>query len=223
MKRKRELRLRKKLLPVPALLFLALLYFEFLHGDGSALRGVLFMLVLFLCFWYFLGPDLDAPSSAGVRRGRLVDPELLPAIDANAAMQDAWLRFLTRRLYEDRDYRDRILAVVLAGMTVGTGIYAFFDRQVIPRRAIFLIALCAAGLLALLIGRLRLRREKKDRAAYPTPQVNMNYDHDAAAEARVRALQQRLDRLEEWKKSGMIGADEYEELRKKYLGTKNLP
>ena len=45
----------------------------------------------------------------------------------------------------------------------------------------------------------------------------MTYDYDAAADGRVRALQQRLERLEDWKKSGLIGEEEYEQLRKKYL------
>ena len=48
----------------------------------------------------------------------------------------------------------------------------------------------------------------------------MNYDYDAAADARVRALHQRLDRLEEWRRSGLIDSAEYEELRNKYLNQK---
>ena len=62
--------------------------------------------------------------------------------------------------------------------------------------------------------------EKGDRAAFPAPKVNMIYDHDAAADARIRALHQRLDRLEEWKRSGLIDSAEYEELRNKYLNQK---
>ena len=63
-------------------------------------------------------------------------------------------------------------------------------------------------------------RREDERAVFPAPQVNMNYDYDAAADARVRALHQRLDRLEEWKRSGLIDSAEYEELRKKYLNIK---
>ena len=82
----------------------------------------------------------------------------------------------------------------------------------------------ALGLLILFVDwlwrRLRQQRKKGDRAVFPAPQVNMNYDYDAAADARVRALHQRLDRLEERKRSGLIDSAEYEELRNKYLNQK---
>ena len=216
----RKLRLKRKVIPFPALFLLLPAYIEFLYGDDGAFFGMLFMFSLFLVLWYFLGSDLDAPSSPGVRHGRLVDPAFLPPLDAGAAMQDVQLRLWSKRLYEDRSFRGRLFAFALAGLLGATVLFALFSGRVLLRRANILIALCALGLLALavsaLIRRLR-RREERDRAAYPSPQVNMTYDYDAAADGRVRALQQRLERLEDWKKSGLIGEEEYEQLRKKYL------
>ena len=41
---------------------------------------------------------------------------------------------------------------------------------------------------------------------------------EAARQEKDAARQERLERLEDWKKSGLIDEKEYEELRKKYLG-----
>lgn len=221
MKKKRKLRLRRKLIPFPVLIFLLPAYFEFLYGEDDAVRGILFMYALFLVLYYFLGPDLDAPSSPGVIRGRLVDPAFLPPMNAKGAMQTVQFRLWSKRLYEDRNYRSGVLALVMAVLLIGTALFTCFNDEVIRRRANSLIALCALGLLILavlaVVRKLR-KKEKPDSVVFPTPQVNMTYDHDAAADSRVRALQQRLERLEGWKNSGLIDKEEYEELRKKYLG-----
>ncbi len=220
MKKKRKFRLRRKVLPFPVLIFLLPAYFEFLYGEDDTFRGILFMFTLFLVLYYFIGPDLDAPSSPGVRRGRLVDPASLPPMDANGAMQTVQLRLWTERVYEDAVFRRKMLAFALVGLMIGTGVYTYFEEDVVRSRANWVVALCALGLLTLaILALIRRRREKKatDHAAHPQPQVNMTYDHAAAADSRVRALQQRLERLEEWKRGGLIDEKEYEELRKKYL------
>lgn len=221
MKKKRLLRLKKKVFPFPVLILGIPFYLGYLYGDEDSLSGLLFMLILFLGLWYFLGPDLEAPSFLGVKHGRLVDPAFLPPLDANGAMQDVQLRLWTKHLYEDQNYRSGVLALALAGLLIGTALFTYFNDDVIRRRANLLIGLCVLGLLTLvvlaLLRRLFRGREQKDRAAYPTPAVNMNYDHDAVADSRVRALHQRLERLEEWKNSGLIGKEEFEKLRKKYL------
>ena len=130
------------------------------------------------------------------------------------------LRLWTERVYEDAVFRRKLLAFALVGLMIGTGVYTYFEEDVVRSRANWVVALCALGLLTLaILALIRRRREKKaiDHAAYPQPQVNMTYDHAAAADSRVRALQQRLERLEEWKRGGLIDEKEYEELRKKYL------
>lgn len=221
-KEKKRFRLRKKILPFPVLIFLLPAYFEFLFGSDDVFWGMMFMISLFLVGWYFLGPDLEAPSSPVVARGRLVDPSSQPPMDANGAMQTVQLRLWSERVYEDAVFRRKALAFVLAGLLIGTGAYTYFEEDVVRSRANWIIALCALGLLALailaLIRLVKRGKEKTDRAAYPQPMVNMTYDHEAAADSRVRALQQRLERLEDWKKSGLIDEKEYGELRKKYLG-----
>ncbi len=168
----RKFRLKRKVIPFPALFLLLPAYIEFLYGDDGAFFGMLFMFSLFLVLWFFLGSDLDAPSSPGVRHGRLVDPAFLPPLDAGAAMQDVQLRLWSKRLYEERAFRGRLFAFALAGLLGATVLFALFSGRVLLRRANILIALCALGLLALaisaLIRRLR-RREERDRAAYPSP------------------------------------------------------
>ena len=220
-KEKKRFRLRKKILPFPALIFLVPAYFEFLCGSDDVFWGMLFMLSLFLVGWYFLGPDLEVTSSPVVARGRLVDPSSQPPLDANGTMQTVQLRLWSERVYEDAVFRRKLLAFALAGLMIGTGVYTYFEEDVVRSRANWIVALCALGLLTLaslaLLRLVKRGKENTDRAAYPQPKVNMTYDYDAAADGRVRALQQRLERLEDWKKSGLIGEEEYEQLRKKYL------
>ena len=220
MKRKRRFHLRKKEFPGPTLVLFLPLYFSFLGDSLRYFFGFLSVTVLSLTLWYFFGPDLKDERMLSVQNGKLVDPNDVSDIALHNLRWSIDLSLKQRRLYEDRDHRNRILAAVLALLLFSTGALAYFDRSCNLRRANILIALCALGLLALaisaLIRRLR-RREERDRAAYPSPQVNMTCDYDAAADGRVRALQQRLERLEDWKKSGLIGEEEYEQLRKKYL------
>ena len=220
--KKRKFSLKNKVFPFPILIFCFPAYMSFLYGDDDGLTASLILIGLFLILWYFLGPDLDAPTSLGVKRGRLVDPASLPPLDANAVMQDVQMKLIEKRFREDPDYRGGTLALALGAVLIVTGCFALFNREVICVRANIVIALCALGLLALgiaaLIRKLRRRKENRDRAAYPTPQVNMNYDHEAAADARVRALHQRLARLDEWLAAGMIDKEEFDTLRKKYLG-----
>ena len=214
---------RKKVFPFPALLFLVLLLISFLLGDDRNLGGVLFLLLLFLGLWYFLGPDLETPPEDVLRslRGQSRPLGKEPSQDPRDVLQGAALWMWSWRLYRDRAYRNRYLALALGLLLGGTAALILFDTDVIFWRAALILGLCALGLLLLFWGwlrrRLRSRREEQDRAEAPALTVKLTYDHDAAGEARVRALRLRLDRLEEWKRSGLIDDAEYEQLRKKHL------
>ena len=201
--------MKKKLFPFPALLFLALFFIFFLLGSDSNLPVMLIMLALFLVSWYFLGPNLKEPSAeSSAKKGQ----------EPSSYVGDMFLWMWTSRLYEDSAFRKKLLAAVLLILLVGTPVFAWFNPSVIRLRAALLMGLCALGLLWLLVDAIRRRKQvKTDEASYPTPEVNMNFDHDALAESRVRALRQRLERLEDWRRSGQIDENEYEELRKKYL------
>ena len=223
MKRKWEFCLKDKFFPLLTPLFLTVGFYGFLVGDDDLFVGCLIIGLLSFVVWGFVGPKLEPPwvSDPSVSGPQPSRPDYRR--EAEGVAQALFLFVFTKRFYEESAYRAKVLAQCLIALAVAAGVYSYFSSAAILRRANILIALCAAGMLALLIAWLlrRLRHgEEKDRAAYPTPQVNMTYDHDAAAEARIRALQQRLDRLEEWKNSGLIGKEEYEELRNKYLNVK---
>ena len=218
--------MKKKEFPFPALLLLGILLVNFLVGDDGNLGGMLFILGLFLVVWTFLGPDLEPPSDPVQRFQQLVRrrEEIGRPQDPQGLLLEVQLRNWSARLYEDRAFRSKALALGLGQLLAGTAALTWLEKGVILWRAALLMGLCALGLLILLIDwlwrRLRQHKEENDRAAFPTPQVNMNYDYDAAGDARVRALHQRLDRLEEWRRSGLIDSTEYEELRNKYLNQK---
>lgn len=218
--------MRKKEFPFPALLPLGILLVNFLVGDDGNLGGMLFILGLFLVVWTFLGPDLEPPSDPVQRFQQLVRrrEEIGRPQDPQGLLLEVQLRNWSARLYEDRAFRSKALALGLGLLLAGTAALTWLDEGVILWRASLLMGLCALGLLILLIDwlwrRLRQHKEENDRAAFPTPQVNMNYDYDAVGDARVRSFRQRLDRLEEWKRSGLIDSAEYEELRNKYLNQK---
>lgn len=218
--------MRKKEFPFPALLFLGLFLINFLTGSARDFGSMLFILVLFLGIWYFFGPDLEPSADPEQRFYQQLRRREAPqsAQDPQGLLLEAQMRAWSAKFYEDRAFRRKLLAFVLALLLAGTAVFTWFNENVIRWRAALLMDLCALGLLTLLIDwlwhRLRQSKEESDRTAYPAPRVNMNYDHDAAADARVRSLQQRLDRLEEWKRSGLIDSAEYEELRKKYLNIK---
>ena len=218
--------MKRKEFPFPALLPLGILLVNFLVGDDGNLGGMLFVLGLFLVVWTFLGPDLEPPSDPAERFYQVLRrrEEIERPQDPQGLLLEVQLRSWSARFYEDRAFRHRALALGLALLFAGTAALSWFDKGVIRWRAALLMALCALGLLLLFIEwlwrRLRRHKEERDRAAFPGPQVNMNYDYDAAADARVRSLRRRLDRLEEWRRSGLIDSAEYEELRKKYLKQK---
>ena len=218
--------MKKKEFPFPALLPLGILLVNFLVGDDGNLGGMLFILGLFLVIWYFFGPDLEPPSDPVQRFQQLVRrrEEIQRPQDPQGLLLEAQLRGWSARFYEDRAFRSKALALGLGLLLAGTAALTWLDEGVILWRAALLMGMCALGLLILFVDwlwrRLRQQRKKGDRAVFPAPQVNMNYDYDAAADARVRALHQRLDRLEEWKRSGFIDSAEYEELRNKYLNQK---
>ena len=190
--------MKKKEFPFPALIPLGILFADFLIGYDKALVSVVFMLLLFLGGWYFIGPDLEPPSDP-VQRSywRLRAREELAGQDPLIILMTVQLRALSARLYEDKAFRQRLAAIVLALVLAITAASARFGREVILRRAVIVMGLCALGLAALLAAwirrRLRLRRGETDKAAYPDPWVNMNYDRET------------------------VGAEEYEALRKKYL------
>ena len=218
--------MKKKEFPFPALLPLGILLVNFLVGDDGNLGGMLFILGLFLVVWTFLGPDLEPPSDPAERFYQVLRrrEEIERPQDPQGLLLEVQLRSWSARLYEDRAFRSNALALGLGLLLAGTAALTWLDEGVILWRAALLMGLSALGLLLLfaywLWHRLRQHKEKGDRAAFPAPKVNMIYDHDAAADARVRALHQRLDRLEEWKRSGLIDSAEYEELRNKYLNQK---
>ena len=218
--------MKKKEFPFPALLPLGILLVNFLVGDDGNLGGMLFILGLFLVVWTFLGPDLEPPSDPAERFYQVLRrrEEIERPQDPQGLLLEVQLRSWSARLYEDRAFRSKALAMGLGLLLAGTTALTWLDEGVILWRAALLMGLSALGLLILFVDwlwrRLRQQRKKGDRAVFPAPQVNMNYDYDAAADARVRALHQRLDRLEEWKRSGLIDGKEYEELRKKYLNLK---
>lgn len=218
--------MKKKEFPFPALLLLGILLVNFLVGDDGNLGGMLFLLGLFLVIWTFLGPDLEPPSDPAERFQQLVrrQEEIERPQDPQGLLLEVQLRSWSARFYENRAFRSKALALGLGLLLAGTAALTWLDEGVILWRATLLMGLSALGLLILfaywLWRRLRQHEEKGDRAAFPAPKVNMNYDYDAAADARVRALHQRLDRLEEWRRSGLIDGKEYEELRSKYLNQK---
>ena len=213
---------RKKVFPFPALLLLGVLLVSFLVGNDEDLGGILFLLLLFLGLWYYVGPDLETPPEDILRRHRQGwSPGEEPFQNPRDVLQGAALWMWSWRLYRDRAYRNRYLALALGLLLGGTAALILLDTDVILWRAALIPGLCALGLLLLFLDwlrrRLRSRREEQDRAEVPAPPVRLTYDHDAAGEARVRALRRRLDRLETWKRSGLIDDAEYEHLRKKYL------
>ena len=218
--------MKRKEFPFPALLLLGILLVNFLVGDDGNLGGMLFIFGLFLVIWTFLGPDLEPPSDPAERFRQIVRrrEEIKRPQDPQGLLLEVQMRAWSARFYEDRAFRSKALALGLGLMLAGTAALTWLDEGVILWRAVLLMGMCVSGLLILfaywLWHRLRQQKEKGDRAAFPAPQVNMNYDYDAAADARVRALHQRLDRLEEWKRSGLIDGKEYEELRNKYLNQK---
>lgn len=220
--KKRKFSLKDKEFPLPAIITALPALFLFLEEEGWHFIGFLVLTGLALLVWGFIGPKLEPPFVGDPEQSPSTDTRRYATAEAQALAENFLMWGWTKRLYGDFKYRARTIALGLLLVAGCTGLLAYFSEGVLLRRANILIALCALGLLALAIAalsrKLRRRKENKDRAAYPTPQVNMSYDHDAAADARVRALQQRLERLDEWLADGMIGKEEYETLRKKYLG-----
>lgn len=213
----------KKELPLPALLMVGPVISAFLLGEGKTLAGELFITFVFFLNWYALGPDWKPPVHPNFEDRDL--PELLPGKRRDSYPFELTIWELNLRLVEDRRFRKKMIALALGIVLAGTAAFAWFIEGVILWRAWLLMGLCVLGLLALLLewllSRRRERRTAGDQTEYPAPEVNMNYDHEAAADNRVRALQLRLKRLEEWHRSGMIDDKEYEELRNKYLGRKD--
>lgn len=218
--------MKKKLFPFPALLALGLSLYFFLVGNDDNLGGSLYILVLFLGIWYCFGPDMKPPSSQAPdwrapNPLRFGEEDFRRYQSAESLVQEMALWMWCLRLYEDKAYRDKILALSLTGLLVGTGLLAWLNENVLFRRALWIMGLCVLGLLILffirLPGRLRKGKEEPARTVFPAPQVNLNYNHDAAADGRVRMLRQRLDQLDEWKRSGLIENAEYEALRQKIL------
>ena len=197
---------KKRGFPFPVLILVPVLLVALLTGGGQEILNMLGLIVVILGFYYVIGPYLqEAPSQ-------------------NRATETMWeLEFQKwEEALRDPEKRRRILTIVALAVILFTAFMAKFSDSVILWRAWLLMGLCALGLLALLLDRLLSRRRDwrtaKDRVKYPEPEVNMNYDHEAMADSRVRALQLRLERLEEWHSSGIIDDKEYKELRKKYLG-----
>ena len=222
MNRKWRFCLKDKLFPFPVLIFAAMTVLGFLEDDSDLLVCGAVLFTGTLVFWGFIGPEFKPPFVS--------DPKLRPpsertltdaSEETKALLQSmAWWGW-TKHIYEDKSYRSGQCALMLFLTAAAAALLVIFDSDAIVWRAGLIIGLCALGLLilvVLVVVRKLRKKEDKDRAGFPMPQVNMTYDHDAAADSRVRAMQQRLERLEEWKNSGLIDKEEYEELRKKYLG-----
>ena len=223
--KKRKFSLTDKMFPFPAVVTAVPVYLLFLDDEGFRFVRPLILTGLILLAWGFIGPKLEPPlvGDPKLRRpqdGPMRQDDYMYLRGSGFNTFDLW--GWTERFYRDAAFLGRQLALALLGLAAVTGVLAWFSPFVILRRANIVIALCALGLLALGIAalgrKLRRRKESNDRAAYPTPQVNMTYDHDAAADARERALHQRLARLDEWLAAGMIDKEEFDTLRKKYLG-----
>lgn len=220
--------MKKKQVSFMLLLLACSFFLFFIFGIKSSTGVKLLIVFLILLFAYALSPDEVIPEKKGERRGvaagliengRLNDPQKLPEPDPQDKMLSVWIQYCLKRFREEAAYRRKITAQAAVAMLILVGILTLINKDVILWRAVLVMAVCALGLLTLAILALIRRRRKKatDHAVHPQPKVNMTYDHDAAADSRVRALQQRLERLEEWRRGGLIDEKEYEELRKKYL------
>lgn len=207
--------MKNKMFPFPILAAFGLIIYFFLLGSIGELVEVLVLTLVFLAAWYTAGPDMK-PSSQQFFPG-------FGSAPVQEYQKDMFLWTWSKYLYEDRVYRNKSIAFVLAIVLMGTGLVTWLSSEVLLWRGILVMSLCALGLLALLIDVLlrRKRGEEADPTKYPAPEVNMNYDHEAAADVRVRALQQRLERLEEWQRSGMIDDKEYRKLRNQYLSRRD--
>ena len=197
---------KKRGFPYWFLLALLVLLNAALVGDDSLWIGIAMLSFgFFLIRGFGFSSELEQPSEG--------DPPY-----------DRWMY----RMNTDRAFRNKILAGALGLYTAcaAGGIFWFRDR-VILWRGVAILGLCALGLLWLLVDalllRLRRKREEKDRSNYPLPTVNMTFDQAAMADSRTRALQTRLNQLEAWRRSGMIGSGEYEALRERAIRQLGTP
>ena len=213
--------MKNKMFPFPILLGIFGIIAEFLVGSTPGLRSALFVTLMFIVCWYAAGPEMKPPVHPNFdnRKATVFDPKS-PQEHYEEEL-NFW--YWSKRLYEDRAFRNGAIVFALSFVLAGTLALTCFSEQVLLWRGILVMSLCALGLLALLIDVLlrRKRGEETDPTKYPAPEVNMNYDHEAAADVRVRALQQRLERLEEWQRSGMIDDKEYRKLRNQYLSRRD--
>ena len=193
----------KRGFPYPVLIFLPLFLFGVLVGDiGLCVSFALLTAVVF-ALWPYLPHE--------------------PPTEGDTPF-DVWIY----RLHTDRALRNKSIAAELAVfMALVTGALVWYRNWLIPWRAALVLGLCALGLLWLLVDalllRLRRKREEKDRSNYPLPTVNMTFDQAAMADSRAHALQTRLNQLEEWRRSGMIGSGEYEALRERAIRQLGTP
>lgn len=214
--------MKKKMIPLPALIFLIPLLMEYLTGKDGQIPMILAMMAVMALVSMMLGPDMDkAPkmtqdSGQGTVGGGNGDNGF------SALMLWLW----SKRFYEEPAFRDKqiakLLGAILGAMCV---LLVIGDETLILWRLLSVIAGCVIGLLILLI-RFLIRRRGRSVVKAPS---GVAQEAETGAEETVAAeefaavvddggeeIRMRLEQLEEWRRSGLIGKKEYEELREKY-------
>ena len=144
--------MRNKLLPYPILLLLLVILYNALVGDDSGIGSHLFIAVVFLGAWQFVGPKREPPTLDDLRKLR---SNLFLAQVADSRFYSMYyLWAFDHRIRKDKSYRRKIIAGVLAVLLIGTGMFAWLDESVIPWRAFVVMGLCASGLLYIMIGQI---------------------------------------------------------------------
>ena len=210
--------MKKKMIPLPALVFLIPLLMLFLSGRDAELPALLGLMAAAVIGGMLLGPDMDSAPQISQDAG--------PGPDAGTqdkGFSKLMLWLWSKRFYEEPAFRDKQIAKLLGGILGVMCVFLVFGYEnLILWRLLSVIGGCVAGLLILLI-RFLVRRRGRSAVKAPSGDVQEaeTSPEETGAEENFAAvvddgseeIRRRLEQLEEWRKSGLIGKKEYEELR----------
>ena len=135
--------MKNKMFPFPVLLGIFGIIAEFLVGSTPGLRSALFVTLMFIVCWYAAGPEMKPPVHPNFdnRKATVFDPKS-PQEHYEEEL-NFW--YWSKRLYEDRAFRNGAIVFALSFVLAGTLALTCFSEQVLLWRGILVMSLCALG------------------------------------------------------------------------------